>query len=195
MSSAAVVARAIGAFVATNVDGLVLIALLLAVRRGPGAGPRSRVMVGTFLGFAVLVAVSIGIAVGSSGVPVHWFGLFGVVPLGLGLWGLSRLRGRSDSEVQSPALAGAGAVSVAALTVANGGDNVSLYVPLFRSVSVGDGVVTVVVFGLMLAVWCVLGTVVANRSRVVALIERGGHVIAPTVLVAVGLVVLASLLT
>ncbi len=193
MSTTVVLTRAIGAFVATNLDGLVLLAVLFSVRRGARAGPRHAVVAGTFLGFAALVALSAAIATALSGVSTHWFALFGVVPLAVGMWGLVRLAIRASTETQ-PMLAGAGVMTVATLTVASGGDNVSVYVPLFRQLDLAGALLTVAVFLVLLPLWCALGATIAGRTRVVDLVERAGQIAVPVVFVAVGVLVLTSLL-
>lgn len=193
MSTTVVLTRAIGAFVATNLDGLVLLAVLFSVRRGARAGPRHAVVAGTFLGFAALVALSAAIATALSGVSTRWFALFGVVPLAVGMWGLVRLAIRASAEPQ-PMLAGAGVMTVATLTVASGGDNVSVYVPLFRQTDLAAALLTVAVFLVLLPLWCALGAAIAGRTRVVDLVERAGQIAVPVVFVAVGVLVLTSLL-
>jgi cadmium resistance protein CadD (predicted permease) len=192
MAGSGIVVRAIAAFAVSNIDGLVLLALLFSVRRGAGAGPRSQVVMGTFLGFTALVALSAGIATGLSGVPVHWFAFFGVVPFAIGVWGLVRLVVRTTSRPQ-PMLAGAGVVTVATLTIASGGDSVGVYVPLFRHLGGGALLLTSAVFMLLLGIWCALGEALATRARLVHLIDRGGRAAIPAAFMAAGLLVLSSL--
>lgn len=194
MSMPGVVARAIGAFVATDLDGLVLLALLYSVRRDAASTPRSQVVTGTFAGFTVLVMLSAAVAAGLHGVPVQWFALFGIVPLSIGMWGLARLWVRSVNE-PPPVLADAGILTVAAITIANGGDNVSVYIPLFRDLDAPGFLATCVVFAVLLGLWCALGALVAGRTRVVHLIERAGNIAVPLIFVTVGVVILSSLVS
>ncbi|MBV8951207.1 MAG: cadmium resistance transporter [Actinobacteria bacterium] len=164
MSTTTVVTRAVAAFVATNLDELVLLALLFTVRRNERGGARVQIVAGTVVGFAILVALSEGISGALRDVPAHWFALFGVVPLAVGTWALLRLALHAADE-PVPILAGTGVIAVTTLTVASGGDNVSVYVALFRQLDVGAWFLTVAVFFVLLPTWCLLGAAIAGRAR------------------------------
>ncbi len=64
---------AVAVFVATNLDGFVLLNLLFAT---PGARGRM-VVVGQYLGLAILVAISAIAAIGLVVVPTRWVGCSG----------------------------------------------------------------------------------------------------------------------
>jgi cadmium resistance protein CadD (predicted permease) len=76
-------------FAVTNIDGLiVLTALFMASARG---GPKVwQIIVGQYVGFAAMVALSLLAAAGLFVVPGEWEGLVGVLPLALGASGLVR---------------------------------------------------------------------------------------------------------
>lgn len=77
----ALILGAVAVFVATNLDDFALLTLLFAT-----LGARSRtVVVGQFLGSAILVAISAIGAVGLVVVAARWVGLLGVIPVVLGL--------------------------------------------------------------------------------------------------------------
>ena len=112
---------AVAVFVATNLDGFVLLTGLFAT---PGASGR-RIVVGQYLGFAILVAISAIAAVGLVVVPTRWVGLLGAIPLALGVRALT---GR-DHEPRVPRINVWGVVG---LVIADGADNVAVYTPVFR---------------------------------------------------------------
>ena len=189
-SLAAAAGVAAVAFVLTNVDDLVLLtALFLA--RPPGRPGRTReVVLGQYVGFGAVLAVSVVVAAGLADVPGAWVGLLGLVPLGLGVRGLVRAaRGAPVAEVV-PRADGVGRVAL--LTVAGGGDNVAVYVPLLHALGASDGAVTVVVFLVMVGAWCVLAAFVARRPGVTALMDSAGRWLVPVVYVALGVWILAS---
>ncbi len=173
-------AAAVGAFVATNLDDLVILAALFGSRRLTNA----QIALGQYLGIAVLVAISGVVAVGLAAVPGRWVGLFGVVPLALGIRALRS--GDDGSHAVASSAAG-----VFAITVANGADNVAVYVPLFRSAGWGT-VVCVAAFAVLMAVWLVIGAFVASRAPVVRLLDRWGRWIIPSVFVVIGVVLLVG---
>ena len=48
-------------------------------------------------------------------------------------------------------------LTVAAVTLANGGDNIGVYVPVFAATGIGALITYVIVFLPLVAVWCVTG--------------------------------------
>jgi cadmium resistance protein CadD (predicted permease) len=80
---------------------------------------------------------------------------------------------------------------VAAITIANGADNISVYTPLFRKAGSGT-VVYVAVFIVLVAAWLAAGAFLASRRQVVALLERGGRWLVPLVYIAIGTVLIAG---
>lgn len=182
-----VVAAAVGAFAGTNVDDLIVLAVLFTASRTTGRPPPWQIWAGQYLGVGLLVAAAVVAALGLTIVPDRWVGLLGLIPLALGVRGLVQtIRARRDDEPpQLPALA-TSLGAVAAVTIANGADNVAIYTPMFRAMSSTDVLVTVVVFAAMIALWCLAGALLGAHRRVTAAIERWGHWIVPAVFVAIG---------
>ncbi|MCW2640168.1 MAG: cadmium resistance transporter [Dactylosporangium sp.] len=75
------------------------------------------------------------------------------------------------------------------MTIANGADNISAYTPVFRTIGVGASVITVLVFAVMVAVWCVAGSWLGSHKRVVALLGRYGRWLVPIVYMTIGALV------
>ena len=180
-------------FVVTNVDDFVLLTtLFVTIGRG---GPTVRQIVsGQYLGFALLVAISLAAAVGLAAVPNRWIGLFGLVPIALGVRAILLAR-RSGPEDERVAVV-TGAVGVAALTIADGADNVSVYIPLFRQAGPSATATYVVVFAVLVGVWCLAAHAVAQRRALVVLVERTGHWLVPVLYMAIGvrIIVVSKLL-
>lgn len=112
------------------------------------------------------------------------------MPWGLGVWGLiGAARAEPDDEVPPVAT---GPLSVAAVTIANGADNLSVYTPMFRTIGTVPSVVTVGVFAVLVAVWCLVSSWLGSHEKVVAVVERFGHWIVPVVFVVIGVVIIAD---
>jgi cadmium resistance protein CadD (predicted permease) len=192
-------AAAVGVFAATNLDDLVVVTVLfvLAARRdrssvGTGQLRPRHIWVGQYLGMAVLLAVSIAAAAGLHVIPDRWVGLLGVVPLGLGIYGLVEAVRGDDGDGMTVA---GGSLSVAALTVANGADNVAIYAAVFRTLNWGDIVTISVVFTGCVALLCVAGRWLGSRRLLMAAIERSGRWIVPIVFMVIGTFILLDLLS
>jgi len=83
------------------------------------------------------------------------------------------------------------AFTVAGVTLANGGDNLGVYIPLFATTP--QVIVNyVLVFAVMTAVWCALGYLAVNNPLIGSQIRRHGHVLLPVVLIALGLYILSG---
>jgi cadmium resistance protein CadD (predicted permease) len=78
-------ATAVALFAATNVDDLVVLALLSATSRATGQPKRWQIWAGQYLGFAVLVGLSLAAGRGLSLVPARWLWLLALIPLAIGV--------------------------------------------------------------------------------------------------------------
>lgn len=180
-------------YVVTNVDDFVLPTMPF-VTVGRGGPTRRQIVSGQYIGFALLVAISLATAVGLAAVPNRWIGLFGLVPIALAVRAFLRAR-RSEAEDERVAIA-TGTVGVAALTVTDGADNVSVYIPLFRQAGPNTTATYVVVFAVLIGAWCLAAHALADRRALVVLVERTGLRLVPVLYIAIGvrIVVVAGLL-
>ena len=184
----AIIAAA-GIFIGTNVDDLIVLTVLFLSARA-AARPTRHIWAGQYLGIGVLVGVSLLAALGLTLVPDRWVPLLGLVPLGLGLWGLiGAIRGGEDDE---PPVNAAGALPVAGITIANGADNIAVYTPVFRTMDTFGVVVLVAVFAVLVAVWCAAASWLGSHRRVIDVVSRWGHWLVPLVFIAIGVVILTG---
>ena len=123
----ATLALAVPLFAVTNVDDIFVLVGFFSDRR---FRPR-QVVVGTSLGMAVLVGASVLAALVSLVLAPPYVGLLGLIPLALGLKKLFDLRKPIDAaQDEIPDRTGASGlgkiIAVAAVTIANGGDNLGV---------------------------------------------------------------------
>jgi cadmium resistance protein CadD (predicted permease) len=192
----ATAATAAGLFAGTNVDDLVVVAILFAATATAGRPSWRQICAGQYLGAALLVAVSSLAALGLRPVSRELVGLLGVVPIALGLRALLPiLRARGGLGVDSPSAPSAVPTTVTAIvgvTLANGADNVTVYTAVLRSADAAATVITVVVFALLVAGWCVIGWRLGSHWAVVDLVDRHGHWLVPLVFIAIGLTIVVA---
>jgi len=181
----------IALFAATNVDDLFVLLGFFSDRQF-----RARhVVVGQYLGIGMLVVLSLTAALVRFVLPASWLGFLGLAPITIGtkrLWELRRAdREGDETRGQRRANTAYGQVfSVAAVTVANGGDNVAVYTPLFATQSGGDTAAVALVFAAMTAVWCTIAHWMVNRRTIGAPIRRYGHRLLPVVLISLGVMIM-----
>lgn len=181
--------RAAGVFAATNIDDLVVLTALFLTARTRGVPRPREIVAGQYLGFAVLVAVSAGAAAGLVAVPGPWAGLLGLVPLALGIRGLWRARSAGRDGAGPVA---AGLLGVATITIANGADNLSVYVPVFHALRAGQVLLTIAVFLVLLGLWCVAGAALGRHPKIIAALERVGPLLVPVVFIVIGVWILVA---
>jgi cadmium resistance protein CadD (predicted permease) len=79
-----IVAEAAGLFAATNVDDIVVLSLFFGRSAGRDGAAR-RIVAGQYLGFAMLLALTVAAAFGATFLPESALPYLGVLPLALGL--------------------------------------------------------------------------------------------------------------
>ena len=185
----ATAATAVGLFAGTNIDDMVVLAVLNVSARA-GKRPRPwQIWAGQYLGIAALVVISLLAAFGLTLVPDSWIWLLGLIPLLLGICKLViAIRATRNGEQVSPAVA-TGLTGVIGLTIANGGDNIAAYTPVFRTISPAGIAVTLGVFTIGTALWCLLGAWLVSHHKITEVIRRQGHWIVPAVFMLIGLYV------
>ena len=182
-------AAAVGVFVGTNVDDLIVLTVLFLSARASGRPRPWQIWSGQYTGIAVLVAVSAVAALGLTIVPDRWIGLLGLVPFALGVRGLlAAIRAHGDDEPPEASTA-TGLLSVAGVTIANGADNISVYTPMFRTIGLADSLITVAVFAASVALWCLAGSWLGSHTTVIAVVQGFGHWIVPGVFMLIGAVI------
>lgn len=187
--TASLLATAVVAFLGTTIDDVIILTALFMARRATGRPAARVIVVGQYVGFAGILAVALLAAAGLQIVPDQWVGLLGLVPIALGGWGLWRLRGSgADSR---PPLA-TSATRIAAITFANGADNIGVFTPLFRDLRPAGALVATTLFLILLGLWCALGALLGSHRTIVATLGRISHWLVPVVFVAVGVVILIT---
>ena len=83
---------------------------------------------------------------------------------------------------------------VALVTFANGGDNIGVYVPLFASISILPMILTIIIFMVMIGLWCIIGYFMVSNKIIGYKLQKYGHIILPFVLIFIGLGVLTGVL-
>ncbi|MEV4277605.1 cadmium resistance transporter [Actinoplanes xinjiangensis] len=189
-----IIGQAVVLFAVTNIDDIVILALFFA--RGAGRPHLVRdIAVGQYLGFAGILAVAVAAAFGARLLPGAVLPWLGLLPLALGLragWQVWRSRHDEDGGDGGGGVEWAGVLGLAAVTFANGGDNIGVYVPVFAAAGAAGMSGYVVVFLLLVAVWVALGRFFATRPVVARALSRWGHVLLPVVLVGLGLLILSG---
>lgn len=190
------VLQAIGLFLATNVDDIIVLSLFFA--RGAGQrGTTVRILVGQYLGFVGILGAAVLVTLGAGAfLPPEVIPYFGLIPLALGLWAAWQAwrRRHDDDDDDEGKIEGKKVAvwAVAGVTFANGGDNIGVYVPVFLSVGPAAVVAYCVVFLALVAVLVIVAKFIATRRPIAEILERWEHILFPLVLIGLGIFILIS---
>ncbi len=192
----------ITSFAATNIDDFVVLMFFFAQ---VNANFRIRqIILGQYLGFTALILASLPGFFGGLIVPKAWIGLLGFVPI---IIGISRIlnRKKEDEEAQtiSPQINNSRigfianflnpqTFNVAAVTLANGGDNIGIYVPLFASSDLASLGVILSVFFILIGVWSYLAYLLTRQQSIAHLLTHYGHAIVPFILIGLGIYIMVD---
>ncbi|MFL6493589.1 MAG: cadmium resistance transporter [Nitrososphaera sp.] len=196
------------AFVATNIDDIVVLMVFFSSSNFQA----QNIVIGQYLGIGSLIAISaLGSLIGLV-VPSYIIGLMGLLPIAIGIkelleiWRNNTNNKFEEEEVVSKEKLLRGDkrrgylhhhylsfLSVAAVTISNGGDNIGIYTPLFASYNSFSEVITLVaVFMAMTAVWCAIGYYLVRHPLLERRMRRLGHIVLPFVLIGLGLYILTD---
>ncbi|MFE2776173.1 MULTISPECIES: CadD family cadmium resistance transporter [Lactobacillales] len=195
---------ALGSFIVTNIDDIFVLMLLFSQASSQAKASNGRmvkgnriypkdIVIGQYLGFALLVLISLLATFGVTLIPDQWVGLLGLIPIYLGV----KLFIKGEDEDEGAILSSLNKfnkfyLSVAFITFANGGDNIGIYIPFFSTLNNNQLVITVVTFFIMVAVWCLIGYRLARFRYVSETLEKYGRWLIPIVFIGLGFYIMAE---
>lgn len=193
---------ALGSFIVTNIDDIFVLMLLFSQASSQAKASNGRtvkgnriypkdIVIGQYLGFALLVLISLLATFGVTLIPDQWVGLLGLIPIYLGV--KLFIKGEDEGAILSSLNKfNKFYLSVAFITFANGGDNIGIYVPFFSTLNNNQLVITVVTFFIMVAVWCLIGYRLARFRYVSETLEKYGRWVIPIVFIGLGFYIMAE---
>ena len=178
----------IALFATTNIDDVFV---LLGFFSDPGYKAR-QVVIGQFAGIIALIVISVIGALVAGLIPTAYIGFLGLFPLAIGVRKLFALRKlpTDEEEVPKKDLGDSNILSVAAVTVANGDNNIGVYIPVFAKRPHLEVAELCAVFLVMTAVWCAVAHSLVNRKAVGTVLRKYGRFLLPCVYIGLGAYIL-----
>jgi cadmium resistance protein CadD (predicted permease) len=179
---ATIVAASVTTFAATNIDDIVLLTFFFARRV-----PARNIVAGQYLGFLAIIFLScLGLLV-TLAIPHQWIRALGLIPLALGLKQVLFLFRRQEEEMPGDRQS---SLSIALITLSNGADNVSVYVPFFN---LNRSYLWLIVgsYVFLVALWCMVGKWLGGHRLILNAVNRVGHLLVPIVFIGLGIYILA----
>lgn len=195
------------AFVATNIDDIVVLMVFFS----SSVYQARHIVIGQYLGIGSLIAISALGSLLALVVPPYVIGLMGLVPIAIATKELIEKRNnKKKPEEEEEEIISKGKllqqsnnkgynqhyfsfISVAVVTISNGGDNIGIYTPLFATYNSSLEVITLTsLFMAMTAFWCVIGYYLVKHPLLKKRMWRFGHVILPFVLIGLGIYIMTE---
>ncbi|MGI0486537.1 cadmium resistance transporter [Pantanalinema rosaneae CENA516] len=164
------------------------------------------VVIGEYIGFTALITVSLVGFLGRLMIPEVWIGLLGLLPVTIGISQLMN-RGNDSDTVQTVSsnlkatpekprrsrksiwatLRDPQTYRVSAVTIANGGNNIGIYVPLFAASTLPTLGVIVSICYATIGLWCFLSYHLTRQPAIAFVIARYARKVFPFILIWLGL--------
>ncbi|WP_136618699.1 MULTISPECIES: cadmium resistance transporter [Mesorhizobium] len=178
---------AITMFAASNIDDIFVLLGFFGHRKFHAR----QVIIGQYVGFTALVLVSLVASLVSLVLAPAYVGLLGFLPVMIGLKKLyDAWRGDEGNEAAVPKAGVGNVLAVAAVTMANGSDNIGIYTPVFATSTRAEIGIIIAVFAIGVAVWLAFSHWLVNHRSLGAPIRRYGHWLVPFALIGIGVFIL-----
>jgi cadmium resistance protein CadD (predicted permease) len=151
-----------------------------------------KIVMGQYIGFTAIVIISmIGFGV-SLVLPSEPIGFLGLLPILLGIWKfVDLLIPQVDEKPEKSSIDGLKSMlSVAIITLMNGGDNIGTYIPLFSQAQGAEVAIYVVVYYILLGIWCLVAFVVMKQKHILFVAQKYADVVVPFLYVGLGIYIL-----
>ncbi|MEH2230039.1 MAG: cadmium resistance transporter [Nostoc sp.] len=193
------------AFIATNIDDIII--LLIFFSQIDANFRRRHILLGQYLGFSAIIIASLPGFFGGLVIQREWIGLLGLLPIGIGIHHLVYKEEDTitvqtvSSDFNQPtstnpilsfilSILHPQTYKVAAVTIANGGDNISIYIPLFAGHDLASLGVILSIFFIMVGVWCAIAYFLSRQPTIANILGRYGNAVVPFVLIGLGLFIM-----
>lgn len=177
-------------FVSTNLDDIFILLLFFSDKQYKVRD----ILVGQLLGIASLIALSMAGGLIGLIIPSYYLGILGVFPIYLGVNALIKLRVASSEENDpAPSMHKSYAYQflfITTITIANGGDNVGIYVPIFSNLPWLPMLIMIFVFTIMTLLWCLLALYLTSHPKLAEPIKRLSVWVTPFLLIGLGVYIL-----
>jgi len=191
-----VILASLAAFLSTSIDDLFILTLHFATSNEKF--DKKDIVYGHFIGITILIVVSLLPSLGFMTLPNHYIGLLGLIPIYRGIdllfhfnKDLPLLSDLPDNRIVNflRKYFNYNLLLVAMITLANGGDNIALYLPLFSSLK-WFVLLVIPLFFLYTHYWVKLGQKLVGLKQTTTLIKKYGHVVIPYSMILIGIYII-----
>ena len=213
-----VIAATIISFTSTNIDDIFILIMLYSQLNTKMK--KNEILLGQYMGFIVLMAITLFGVMGAFYLPQKFIGFFGVIPIILGIksWighkngnrkTVSKLNkiSKDQNNLQNTKFIKNKSklfkikeifsqfidpeiIDIALITIINGFDNVGIYIPLYSHYSFKNIFISIFVIMLMVALWCFIGYKLVSYPTLKEKIDKYMPIVEPIVFIAIGIFII-----
>lgn len=199
-------------FAVTNIDDIFVLVTFFAESSTSTTLTPIRITIGQYVGFTAIIVISMigfGVSFLFSTEPI---GFLGLLPILLGIWWLCGILLPSKDDAPEEVITAdasttngasttvglltvAGTKSilkVASMTLVNGADNISTYIPLFSQAKGAEIAVYVVTYYVLLGVWCLAAFLFMKQRHVLRVAQRYARVAVPFLYLGLGIYIVVE---
>lgn len=193
------------AFTVTNIDDMMI--LLLLFSQSDSNFRKRHIFIGQYLGFLSIIILSLPGFLGGLFIQREWLGLLGILPIVIGVKQLINQQTEStEFQTVNPdfpqllhpnptwsfflSILHPNTYKVAAITIANSGDNISIYIPLFAGQDFVSLAIIIAVFLAMVGLGYGIAYLLTSQVTIGYILSRYGRAMIPFILMALGLFIL-----
>ena len=181
---------AAAAFAACNIGDMFI---LLSFFINPRFSTRE-IVVGQYLSVSALIVICLVLGLSAAAISPIFLHALGILPIFIGIKNLLQARTLLRSEIEEEKRIvrkmGFNSLSVAAVTFADGSDNLGVFTPLFAHSNAGEISFMIIVFMVLVGLWCWGAHYLVHHPKLGKHIRSYGSVVAPLALIVIGLFIL-----
>ncbi|MDO5388303.1 MAG: cadmium resistance transporter [Clostridia bacterium] len=179
-------------FIGTNIDDILINTFFFT--QAQTKKEIRLIIIGKYIGIGTLVLISLTGALGLQFLPRQYIFLLGLIPISLGIKELifNIKKPSSTNEYDKTSSSGTNKLilTVIFLTLANGADNIAVYIPLFSSYTIVQMIAVIIIFAFMTALWCILGNKLSRLLFLQRILLKYKHIIVPFVFIFLGVYIM-----
>jgi cadmium resistance transport/sequestration family protein len=184
---------AIATFVSTSIDYLFILVILYSQKKNHQRS--GRILAGQYLGLSILILISLIAAFAIHLIPQDWvIGFLGIVPLFLGIRAAvhPESEDEEDEVISSSQKYGSLIISIAAITIASGGDNLGIYIPYFTTLQPFKISIVILIFAVLTFLLNFVSKKISHIKLIGETIEKYERIIVPVVFIALGIYIMVE---
>jgi cadmium resistance protein CadD (predicted permease) len=178
------------AFAACNIGDMFI---LLSFFINPRFSTREIVW-GQYLSVSALIVICLVLGLSVASISPIFLRALGILPIFIGVKNLLQartlLRSELEEEKRIVRRMGFNSLSVAAVTFADGSDNLGVFTPLFAHSTATEISLMIVVFLALVAAWCAGAHYLVHHPKLGKHIRSYGSIVAPLALIVIGVFIL-----